>query len=302
MEELYDPKRRWKARGLCLGEDPDLFFAETGLPGRVPSPTAQKHYGKARLICQRCPVLEQCRRDTVGEEYGVWGGLDEHERWLIRRKLPRAAAKWPREKRLAWGQTLRDLREDGGMTLREIGLATGFSAPLTEALLKELEEHGKSGASLVELPALTPKQHKPDFPQARGERDAWVRHDTIVADGWYLAQTADGKWFRFNCFSGRGNVRKWFAAEDVLIYRPQAVVIEEYVGRPDKPGKPRPIAPAGGRAYVSTHCPARHAYTEANTHRNKHGWRECRTCRRVRTQRRREEKRAAAQPLVSLVA
>lgn len=50
------------------------------------SDTVQAAWDEAKKICSFCPVASECRRDTLGEEYGVWGGLDEHERYLVRSK------------------------------------------------------------------------------------------------------------------------------------------------------------------------------------------------------------------------
>jgi len=48
---------------------------------------------KAKQICARCPVLEQCRQHalTVHERYGVWGGLTETERSCLLSDRPLAA-------------------------------------------------------------------------------------------------------------------------------------------------------------------------------------------------------------------
>lgn len=45
-------------------------------------------------------------------------------------------------------------------------------------------------------------------------------------------------------------------------------------------------APAAGGP--KTHCPAGHVYDQANTYVDRHGWRSCRTCKRVSDRRRRE--------------
>lgn len=36
----------------------------------------------AKLLCQQCPVLQQCRTHALAarEPYGVWGGLSAEER------------------------------------------------------------------------------------------------------------------------------------------------------------------------------------------------------------------------------
>jgi WhiB family redox-sensing transcriptional regulator len=308
---LYDPQRKWAARGLCIGADPEPFFARGPmLLKRVPTPQAQARWNEAKEICQACPVLAECQRDTLGEEYGVWGGLDQRERWLKRRKLPSQARAWPWERRQAHARLFADMRERGA-TFRDIFRLSGCTETLVMELIEELGEPDPDAIQASEpevaaesgvtaLPA--PKRHRPKWPERTGQRDAWVRHDTRVVDAFYIGQTADGRWFRFKCFSGRGNVNKWFKAEDVLIYRPQAVVITEYLGRPDKPGRPLPVRPLTTRTYVSTHCPTGHAYTAANTHHDHRGRRECRSCKRVRKQRLREDKRAAAETHLALIA
>ena len=71
----------WQVRGACRGMDSALFFHPEGERG----PARVNRESRAKQICQRCPVLEQCRRHAlaVHEPYGVWGGLSEAERDLI---------------------------------------------------------------------------------------------------------------------------------------------------------------------------------------------------------------------------
>ena len=40
---------------------------------------------RAKEMCRRCPVIEQCRSHAleVREPYGVWGGLSESERDML---------------------------------------------------------------------------------------------------------------------------------------------------------------------------------------------------------------------------
>ena len=54
---------------------PDLFFPETGGNGSA-----------AKALCQSCPVKLQCLDYALkaGEDHGVWGGLNAHERGKIR--------------------------------------------------------------------------------------------------------------------------------------------------------------------------------------------------------------------------
>jgi WhiB family transcriptional regulator, redox-sensing transcriptional regulator len=85
----------WQLQGSCRDLDSALFFHPEGERG----PARANRETRAKQICERCPVLEQCRRHalTVHEPYGVWGGLSESERDEMirgqtrRMRVPRAA-------------------------------------------------------------------------------------------------------------------------------------------------------------------------------------------------------------------
>jgi len=68
----------WQLKGLCRGVDSSFFFHPDGERGQA---RAQRE-ARAKAMCARCPVLEQCRRHalSVHEPYGVWGGMSESER------------------------------------------------------------------------------------------------------------------------------------------------------------------------------------------------------------------------------
>jgi WhiB family redox-sensing transcriptional regulator len=54
----------WHSRGLCIGEDPDVFFPSHGDPGT-----------EARRICGICPARADCLEyATEADEHGIWGG------------------------------------------------------------------------------------------------------------------------------------------------------------------------------------------------------------------------------------
>ena len=74
-------------QGACRGMDSAFFFHPEGERG----PARANREARAKQICQRCPVLEQCRRHAlaVHEPYGVWGGLSESERDTIIRDQQR---------------------------------------------------------------------------------------------------------------------------------------------------------------------------------------------------------------------
>jgi WhiB family redox-sensing transcriptional regulator len=67
----------WQDFANCRGVDPNFFFPERG--GSV---------SEAREVCKGCVVREDCLEYAMknGEKYGVWGGLSEKERRLLRRQ------------------------------------------------------------------------------------------------------------------------------------------------------------------------------------------------------------------------
>lgn len=235
---LYDPERRWLHRGSCrAGVDPERFFVSGGNQlNRTPSATTQAAWNQAKKICSFCPVLQECQRDTLGEEYGVWGGRDEHERYLARKRIGRGEWKrWPEERRLEWGEHLARLRERS-ISWKEIHLRTGLGPTTCDALIKEWErsrpapEPVRKAASVPPPPKLASFVLR-DFPEAPGQRHMWVRHRGGVSDGWYAGETEDGVWVRAQVWAGQGNVIKWVRREDVRIYNPQRVYHLKYIGR-----------------------------------------------------------------------
>ena len=70
----------WMDHALCNQTDPELFFPELG------GSTKQ-----AKALCLSCEVRAECLDYALDheEQFGVWGGLSEHER---RRLLRRATA------------------------------------------------------------------------------------------------------------------------------------------------------------------------------------------------------------------
>ena len=72
----------WHGRGLCVGEDPDVFFPSHRDPGM-----------QARRICSICPVSDDCLEySTEADEDGIWGGLDQQERRSRKRRMQRREA------------------------------------------------------------------------------------------------------------------------------------------------------------------------------------------------------------------
>jgi WhiB family redox-sensing transcriptional regulator len=69
----------WRGRGLCVGEDPELFFPSRGAPG-----------AEARDVCAACAVRSDCLMfATAADEFGIWGGLDQVQRRNLKRRWQR---------------------------------------------------------------------------------------------------------------------------------------------------------------------------------------------------------------------
>lgn len=69
---------QWQTLGACRGLQTTMFFH----PEYERGDTRRRRETEAKAVCQRCPVIEQCRTHAlkVHEPYGVWGGLSAEER------------------------------------------------------------------------------------------------------------------------------------------------------------------------------------------------------------------------------
>ena len=78
----------WRHDALCRDEDPELFF-----PIGTAGPAATQ-VAAAKLVCQRCPVVEPCLTWALetGQDAGVWGATSEDERRALKRRDVRARA------------------------------------------------------------------------------------------------------------------------------------------------------------------------------------------------------------------
>ncbi|MBC2682185.1 WhiB family transcriptional regulator [Corynebacterium anserum] len=91
LRELPNPTNavwEWQLHGSCRGTDSSVFFHPDGERGRA---RAMREH-RAKAICAQCPVLQSCRAHalSVGEPYGIWGGMSESEREAILRPSARS--------------------------------------------------------------------------------------------------------------------------------------------------------------------------------------------------------------------
>ena len=77
----------WLPEARCIGEDPELFFP-IGT-----SEDALSQVAEAKTVCRGCSVRADCLEWSLAtfQDAGVWGGLDEEERRVIRRARRREA-------------------------------------------------------------------------------------------------------------------------------------------------------------------------------------------------------------------
>ena len=73
----------WDSEASCQSVDPEVFFPER--QGEAAT--------MAKTICRGCPVRMQCLEFALSArlDYGVWGGMTEHERRSLRRSRQRKA-------------------------------------------------------------------------------------------------------------------------------------------------------------------------------------------------------------------
>jgi len=73
----------WQLAGACRNEAEELFFGPVGV--REERREKSRRIREAKRVCARCPVWERCRGYALEneEEFGVWGGLSELERWEL---------------------------------------------------------------------------------------------------------------------------------------------------------------------------------------------------------------------------
>lgn len=71
----------WYDRGSCRTSDLDTdhWFHQN------PTHPISR---KAKAVCARCPVRESCLEDalSVPDTQGIWGGLDQYERHMLRQQ------------------------------------------------------------------------------------------------------------------------------------------------------------------------------------------------------------------------
>jgi WhiB family redox-sensing transcriptional regulator len=86
MTTTADNLAEWWSLAACQSADPDLFFPISA------SGPARVQVERAKAVCAGCPVRTDCLGYALaaGPLQGVWGGLTEEERRLLRQRETKA--------------------------------------------------------------------------------------------------------------------------------------------------------------------------------------------------------------------
>lgn len=76
---MADYEHSWYRAAACRGAPAEVFFPEPGTERFAAALEA------ARACCATCPVRAACLAAGMGEDHGIWGGLDPAERRALGR-------------------------------------------------------------------------------------------------------------------------------------------------------------------------------------------------------------------------
>jgi WhiB family redox-sensing transcriptional regulator len=91
MQLIVTESLDWMERGACVGADQDKWFVEEHSRGRYARRMSPDTIEAKRICNEECEVRDECREYALdtNQPYGVWGGLDEAERYEIKRRAAR---------------------------------------------------------------------------------------------------------------------------------------------------------------------------------------------------------------------
>jgi len=232
------------ADGKCQELSPEKLEETFWYPGpqdvaKTPGGPALAAWEAAKEVCIECPVFLMCRESAWGQEYGVAGGTDQHERHLYRRRLTRLLTQKSDADRAAMAAHFH-ARHAGGLgdSPELMARSTGYSSQSIKAMIQEhqdlidAEREQRSGALPVR--DLADWEDVPSFPeQDPSHGDGWVWYFGRAHKGHYVAETADGTFVRMKIKPTRAQTVKWLPVSHVDLRRAVDPVIQSWVGRPD---------------------------------------------------------------------
>ena len=117
----------WRYRAACRGADLEVFFPGRGEPAEP-----------ARQICAGCPVRQPCLDYALSHAivHGIWGGLAERDRRVLRSRQA-GAARRERDAAIAAAAA-------AGSTKAAIGRAFGLAATSVTRVLSRNADRRRS--------------------------------------------------------------------------------------------------------------------------------------------------------------
>jgi hypothetical protein len=263
--------------GICQNFAPKELEKTFWYPGpqdlaKTPGAEALARWEQAKEVCIECPVFLRCREANWGQEYGVFGGTDQHERHLHRRRLSRLLALKDDADRASMAAYFH-ARHAGGLgdSPEVIARATGYSSPSIKLMISEHEalldrQRRQAAAQAADAP-LDEWEDIPSFPTASPPRaDGWVWYYGRAYAGHYMGQTEDGAYMRMKIKPARAQTVKWIPVAHVDLRSTITPMVMDWINRPEASGR-------------KTHCPESHEYAGSNLIVDSSGFRRCRTCR-----------------------
>ena len=118
---------RWRELAACRSTDLGVFFPERG-----------ESAGPARQVCSACPVRQPCLDYAITNRitHGVWGGLTERERRVLRSSWVRALRR-ERDRAIVAAET-------DGYTAAAIGRTFGMSRTSVTRVLSRNADRRRS--------------------------------------------------------------------------------------------------------------------------------------------------------------
>ncbi|MGN6126745.1 MAG: WhiB family transcriptional regulator [Humibacter sp.] len=231
--------------GLCRALSPEVlektfFFPAAASVRHSPSKAARAAWEAAKEVCIECPAFLLCRENCWGEEFGVVGGTDEHERYLYRRHLTAELARKSADERAQLAAYFHTRHAGGlGDSAGLMARSTGYSKPAVEALIAEHEAVlDAQRPALAVAAAPEARRQAPEFPAADPPRaDGWVWYRSRAHAGHYVAHTEDRVFVRMKIKPAGAQTTKWFPAAEVSLRTSITPVIQVWIARPDKEGR-----------------------------------------------------------------
>lgn len=227
--------------GLCRKFSPaeldsTFNFSATSIRS-APKGAAKEAWEEAKEVCIECPVFLRCRAQCWGQEHGVVGGTDEHERYLYRRRLTRELAVKAADERAKLAEHFHTRYAGGlGDAPELIARTTGYSGPSIRAMIQEHQDlldakrEQRSGVARD----VADWEDVPVFPAGSPQHgDGWVWYFGQALKGHYMAETADGAFVHMKFKTHRAQTTKWLPASHVDLRTRVVPVVQDWAGRPD---------------------------------------------------------------------